>query len=33
MAREGTVGMNIIAAMMCFELPEPSDGPSSLGEV
>jgi DNA-binding transcriptional ArsR family regulator len=32
MARDGTPGMNMIAAMMCFELPEPSDGPASLGE-
>ena len=31
MAREGTIGMNIIAAMMCFELPEPSDGLALIG--
>jgi predicted transcriptional regulator len=33
MARSGGTGMNILVAMMCFELPEPSDGPASLGEV
>jgi predicted transcriptional regulator len=33
MAREGTTGMNIIAAMMCFGLPEPSEGLVSLGDV
>lgn len=32
MAREGTTGTYIIAAMMCFELPGPSEGPASLGE-
>ena len=33
MAREGTTGMNIIAAMMCFGLPEPNEGLVSLGDV
>ncbi len=33
MAREGTVGMNVMVAMMCFELPGPSEGPASLGDV
>jgi DNA-binding transcriptional ArsR family regulator len=31
MAREGTTGMNIIAAMMCFQLPEPSR-PATIGD-
>lgn len=30
MAETGEVGMNIIAAMTFFEIPEPSDGPASL---
>jgi predicted transcriptional regulator len=32
MVRRGETGVNIIAAMMCFELPEPSDGLTSRGE-
>lgn len=30
MARTGESGMNLIAAMMCFQIPEPSGGPESL---
>ncbi len=33
MIRDGSTGMNIIAAMMCFGLPEPSEGLVSLGDV
>jgi len=32
-ARDGSIGMNILVAMMCFELPEPSDGLVSLGDL
>lgn len=28
MVHGGETGLNLIAAMMCFELPEPSDGPA-----
>lgn len=33
MAQEGTTGINIMVAMMCFELPGPSDGPASISDV
>lgn len=33
MAREGTTGMHIMVAMMCFALPGPSDAPASFGDL
>jgi predicted transcriptional regulator len=33
MVHSGEAGLNLISAMMCFELPEPSDGPARRGDI